>query len=50
LLFSGAISTSALLTDAAQRGFEFTILAKPVHPVELIQVLKRMESEQNKSA
>jgi FixJ family two-component response regulator len=42
LLFSGAISTSAKLEGAAQRGFEFTILAKPVHPTELLEILKRM--------
>ena len=42
LLFSGAITTAPLLEGAGQRGFEFTILAKPVHPTELLEVLKRM--------
>lgn len=42
LLFSGAISTGPLLTGAAQQGFEFTILAKPVHPTELLETLNRM--------
>jgi FixJ family two-component response regulator len=42
LLFSGAISTGPLLNGAAQRGFDFTVLAKPVHPLELLEVLKRM--------
>jgi len=42
LLFSGAISTAPLLEGAGQRGFEFTILAKPVHPTELLETLKRM--------
>jgi DNA-binding NtrC family response regulator len=42
LLFSGAISTGPLLEGAGQRGFEFTILAKPVHPTELLAVLNRM--------
>lgn len=43
LLFSGALSTAPLLEGAGQRGFEFTILAKPVHPSELLETLKRME-------
>lgn len=42
LLFSGAISTGPLLKGANQRGYEFTVLAKPVHPTELLEVLKRM--------
>jgi FixJ family two-component response regulator len=42
LLFSGAISTGPLLKGAAQKGYEFTILAKPVHPTELLDVLNRM--------
>ena len=42
LLFSGAISTGPLLEGAGQRGFEFTILAKPVHPTELLETLKQM--------
>ena len=43
LLFSGALTTAPLLEGAGQRGFEFTILAKPVHPSELLETLKRME-------
>ena len=43
LLFSGAITTAPLLDGAGQRGFEFTILAKPVHPSELQETLSRME-------
>ena len=43
LLFSGAHSTGPLLEDAQQRGLEFSILAKPVHPTELLDTLKRME-------
>src|ERR1700722_7915053 len=42
LLFSGAISTGPLLQGAEQRGFDFTVLAKPVHPTELLAVLKRI--------
>ena len=42
LLSSGAISTGSLLNGAAQRGYEFTILAKPVYPTELLEALKQM--------
>lgn len=42
LLFSGAISTGPLLEGAGQRGFNFTILAKPVHPDDLLQTLENM--------
>ena len=42
LLFSGAISTGPRLNGATQRGYEFTILAKPVHPTELLEVLRQM--------
>ena len=44
LLFSGALTTAPLLEGAGQRGFEFTILAKPVHPSDLLETLKRMAS------
>lgn len=44
LLFSGALTTAPLLEGAGQRGVEFTILAKPVHPSDLLETLKRMES------
>jgi DNA-binding NtrC family response regulator len=43
LLFSGALSTAPLLGSAQQKGFEFTILAKPVHPAELLETLNRMD-------
>jgi FixJ family two-component response regulator len=43
LLFSGAITTAPLLKGAGQRGFEFTILAKPVHPSDLLETLKEMK-------
>jgi hypothetical protein len=42
LLFSGAISTGLLLDDARVKGHEFHILAKPVHPSELLNKLKQM--------
>src|ERR1700689_353301 len=42
LLFSGALSTSPLLKSAEDRGHTFFILAKPVHPNELLETLNQM--------
>jgi DNA-binding NtrC family response regulator len=42
LLFSGAHSTGPRVEAAKQRGFEFPILAKPVHPNELLARLKQL--------
>jgi CheY-like chemotaxis protein len=39
LLFSGQASTSDLLSAAHHKGREFTILAKPLHPTELLRRL-----------
>lgn len=36
LLFSGQASTADMLRDANGRGFEFELLAKPVHPDQLL--------------
>ena len=41
LLFSGQAATADLLENARQRGHEFEILAKPVHPQDLLEKLKR---------
>jgi CheY-like chemotaxis protein len=40
LLFSGQTVTSDLLLDARARGYNFEILAKPVHPTELLSRLR----------
>jgi CheY-like chemotaxis protein len=42
LLFSGQTATSDLLVDARSRGHHFEILAKPVHPSELLEKLNEM--------
>jgi len=42
LLFSGALSTAARIDGAREKGVEFSILAKPVHPNELLATLKKM--------
>lgn len=39
LLFSGQIATIAMLKVARGRGYNFEVIAKPIHPVE---VLKRV--------
>src|SRR5437660_11776660 len=40
LLFSGQAATADLLEDARKRGHQFEILAKPVHPSDLLQKLR----------
>ena len=42
LLFSGALSTAARIDGAREKGFEFSVLAKPVHPNELLATLKQL--------
>lgn len=37
LLFSGMPDTAALLTESAEQGHTFHILAKPIHPSELLR-------------
>jgi CheY-like chemotaxis protein len=40
LLFSGQAATADLLENARMRGYEFEILAKPVHPQDLLTKLR----------
>jgi CheY-like chemotaxis protein len=40
VLFSGNVDTSNLLDDASIEGYFFEILAKPIHPVQLLKALK----------
>jgi DNA-binding NtrC family response regulator len=40
LLYSGEIDTGGLLEQAKKGGHEFEILAKPVHPDELLERLR----------
>lgn len=40
LLLSGNVSTTDLLKDAHQRGYDFDILAKPIHPSVIIDWLR----------
>jgi CheY-like chemotaxis protein len=41
LLFSGQAATADLLEKARQQGHEFEILAKPVHPQDLLTRLRQ---------
>jgi CheY-like chemotaxis protein len=42
LLVSGNNRTADMLKDAHERGHDFEVLAKPVHPSEIIERLKSM--------
>jgi DNA-binding NtrC family response regulator len=39
LLFSGQASTAGLLDAARERGYDFDLLSKPVHPTDLLAKL-----------
>jgi DNA-binding response OmpR family regulator len=40
LLFSGQAGISEILLDGQKQGFEFELIAKPIHPLKLIERLK----------
>jgi len=40
LLFSGQAVTADLLREARQRGYDFDLLSKPVHPADLLAKLR----------
>lgn len=42
LLFSGQASTSDLLAKAREEGHNFHLLAKPVHPTDLLAAIKTL--------
>lgn len=41
LLFSGQAGISDILQDGQRQGYEFELIAKPVHPLKLIERLKQ---------
>lgn len=41
LLFSGQVGISEILLEGQRRGYEFELLAKPIHPLKLIERLKQ---------
>jgi DNA-binding NtrC family response regulator len=42
LLFSGQAATADLLKDARERGHEFHLLSKPVHPTDLLNSIRAL--------
>ena len=40
LLFSGQAGISDILLEGHRQGFEFALVAKPIHPTKLIELLK----------
>ena len=43
LLFSGQAGISEILLNGQQRGLKFELIAKPIHPLKLIEILKDQE-------
>lgn len=43
LLFSGQAGTAEILLAAKKQGYEFELLAKPIHPLKLIERLKEQK-------
>jgi len=42
LLFSGQAGISGILESGKERGFNFPVVAKPIHPLKLLQQLKEL--------
>jgi DNA-binding NtrC family response regulator len=42
LLFSGATRTTELMAEAAQQGYNYQVLAKPVHPTVMLETALKM--------
>ena len=40
LLFSGQAETNDLLSAAREQGYDFPLVAKPIHPVDLLQRIR----------
>jgi CheY-like chemotaxis protein len=41
VLFSGQAGISEILLEGQRQGFEFELIAKPIHPLKLIEHIKR---------
>ncbi len=46
VLFSGQAATVEILARARSRGYHFELLAKPLHPTQLIKHLQKADSRQ----
>jgi len=42
LLYSGQAATAQMMEEARSQGYEFELLAKPVHPVQLLETVKSL--------
>jgi CheY-like chemotaxis protein len=42
LLFSGQVGISSILEAGQQRGLNFELIAKPIHPVRLLEQLRKL--------
>jgi DNA-binding NtrC family response regulator len=42
LLFSGQVGAAEMIQDARQEGHSFAFLQKPIHPSELVRVIKNL--------
>jgi CheY-like chemotaxis protein len=45
LLFSGQAGITELLMRGREQGYEFELVAKPIHPVKLVEHIKKMQLE-----
>lgn len=45
LLFSGQAATANLLEAAREKGYDFELLSKPIHPTEFLQKIKNVSEE-----
>jgi CheY-like chemotaxis protein len=45
VLFSGQAGISDILLDGQRQGFEFELIAKPIHPLKVIEYLKRSQGD-----
>jgi len=45
LLFSGQASTANLLDAAREKGHDFELLSKPIHPTEFLKKIKNVAEE-----
>ena len=42
LLYSGQAATAQMMEEARSQGYDFELLAKPVHPVQLLEKVKSL--------
>ena len=50
ILFSGQAGSTDLLADARRRGYDFELLEKPLHPLQLLLRLRNMRAPEAENA